>query len=331
MNRLNLLVLGMALVVGACAAAPGKPSAAPSGAVASPTPASTVSIATPTATASPDPWAEDLAILDRGVRSSHPDPFAIHTESEWTAKLAALPAELAGATPEQQHVRLSSSSGCSTPTRSSRRPSASMPTRCCRTASRTGGSSSAAKDPSLVGSRLVSIGGTPAEDVEAALKPLMPSDNEMGDLDGIEGPMVYVEWLTGLGIVDDPAAPGFVFEKPDGTQVMVDLSATDEASWAEELGIIGDLVGSAPRPSLAAPRRPGRGWTSPRRPFCSATTTTRKCCCPRRSRRCGAPSTTAAPRASSSTCATSAVATAASPSRSSTRSRATRTSTARAG
>ena len=116
----------------------------------------------------------------------------------------------------------------------------------------------AAKDPSLIGSRLVSIGGTPAEDVEAALKPLMPSDNEMGDLDGIEGPMVYVEWLTGLGIVDDPAAPGFVFEKPDGTQVMVDLSSTDEAPWADELGVVGDLVGTAPE---AVARRTEAAWT----------------------------------------------------------------------
>ena len=258
MNRLNLLVLGMALVVGGCAAAPEKPSAAPSDAVASPTPASTASTATPTATASPDPWAEDLAILDRGVRSNHPDPFAIHPESEWTAKLAALPVELAGATPEQQHVRLSELVGL-LDTHSFLAPPFGfhayevLPYRFSD-----GWFVIRAKDPSLIGSRLVSIGGTPAEDVEAALKPLMPSDNEMGDLDGIEGPMVYVEWLTGLGIVDDPAAPGFVFEKPDGTQVMVDLSATDEASWAEELGVIGDLVGSAPE---AVARRTEAAWT----------------------------------------------------------------------
>ena len=82
----------------------------------------------------------------------------------------------------------------------------------------------------------------------------------MGDLDGIEGG----QWCTSewgspaLGVVDDPAKPAFVFERPDATRVTVDLTATDEASWAEELGIVGDLVGTAPE---AVARRTEAAWT----------------------------------------------------------------------
>src|SRR4051812_11882715 len=104
-TRLTLLLAGF--MVAGCASA-AVPSIAPSPAEPSVTPAS----APPTTTPAPSltdaqAWDEDLAALDKGVRDSHPNPFAIHPESEWTAELAALPAELANATPEQQLVRLS--------------------------------------------------------------------------------------------------------------------------------------------------------------------------------------------------------------------------------
>ncbi len=41
----------------------------------------------------------------------------------------------------------------------------------------------AAKDESLIGSRLISIGGHPVDEVESTLRPLIPHDNEMGFLD----------------------------------------------------------------------------------------------------------------------------------------------------
>ena len=63
----------------------------------------------------------------------------------------------------------------------------------------------AADDRSLIGSRLVAIGSTPVAQVEAALRPLVPADNESGKLDGLQFPMSNVEILHGLGIVKDPA------------------------------------------------------------------------------------------------------------------------------
>jgi hypothetical protein len=115
-----------------------------------------------------------------------------------------------------------------------------------------------AKDPTLVGSRLVSIGGHPVAEVEAALRPLVPADNESGKLDGLAGSMSNVEFLHGLGIVDDPAKPGFVVRHPDGTQVTVDLTSSDLDTWSRELDVIGDLVGDAPE---AVARRGEAAWT----------------------------------------------------------------------
>ncbi len=89
------------------------------------------------------------------------------------------------------------------------------------------------------------------------MRPLVPADNESGKLDGLQGSMTTVEFLHGLGIVDDPAKPGFVFERADGAQVTVDLTSSDQSIWELQLGIIGDLLGDAPE---AVARRGEATW-----------------------------------------------------------------------
>ena len=116
----------------------------------------------------------------------------------------------------------------------------------------------AAKDKSLIGSRLISIGGHPVDEVESTLRPLIPHDNEMGFLDGVAEAFSLVEFLHGSGIVADPAKPQYVLERPDGTRATVDFPSVDEGTWGDEFHIVGDPIGGAPE---AVARRGELVWT----------------------------------------------------------------------
>ncbi len=214
--------------------------------------------AQPAASAKPDPWTEDLDFLDEQVRRYHPDPFAINPESAWTAKLAEIRRSLPTASPDEQLVQLASLAGL-LDTHSWSGPSESLHAyEILFYPFSDGWFVIRAVDPSLVGARLVSIGGVPVDQVEATLRPLVPSDNESGELDALEGLFSYVEYLHGTGIVADPAKPTYVLEHPDGSQVTVDPAAVSTGTWEQELGIVGDLIGDAPE---AVARRTEPVWT----------------------------------------------------------------------
>ncbi len=252
MRLITTVVLGC-LVVAGCGGAPVAtpgPSSAPSIAV--------VSAAPPTATASPDPWTADLDQLDRDVRAYHPSPFTINPESAWVAKLAELRRTLPTATPDEQLVQLASLVGL-------------LDTHSGLWVSGTihaydilfypfsdGWYTIRALDPSLIGTRLVSIGGVPVADVVKRFRPIVPSDNESGEMDSMQGLLSFVEFLHGAGIVTDPAKPSYVLERPDGSTTTVDLRSVPESRWEEELGIVGDLMGDAPE---AVARRTEPVWT----------------------------------------------------------------------
>jgi hypothetical protein len=114
-----------------------------------------------------------------------------------------------------------------------------------------------ARDESLIGARLVSVGGTPIDQIETALRPLIPSDNESGELTGLQDVLSTMEFLHGLGIVHDPDKPAFSFSKPNGSSVTVDLVPEDvESEWGA--GLIGYLLGDA---DDAVARRREPVWT----------------------------------------------------------------------
>lgn len=234
-HRKAVLTLGGMLIIAGCAPAsslaPLAPSVKPSAVALSPSPSGALTAAD---------WAEDLAQLDKAVRASHPSPFTIHPETEWVAKLAGLKESLPEADPDEQIVLMASLVGL-------------LDTHSWLTAAShhygvlvypfaDGWFVVRAVDPALVGSRLVSIGGTPVADIEAALRPLVPADNESGKLDGMQGLMSSVEYLHGLGIVKDPTKPAFVFEK-DGSRTTVDLGSVEYTSWEQKLDSIGGVVG----------------------------------------------------------------------------------------
>ena len=172
----------------------------------------------------------------------------------------------------------------------------------------------AARDETLIGSRLVSIGGTLVKQVESALRPLVPADNESGELIGVEDQLSTVEFLHGLGFVDDTSKPGFAFEKPDGSQMTVDLvPEVIDSEWIRSLN--GYLMGDAPK---AVARRGEPVWTrldKPTKTFVlSYNDYTGTDAGSRPSTLLDArPSTTARRSGSSSTCATLRAATAACP------------------
>ena len=237
------------LLVAACAA--NGPRASSS--TAAPVPAVGSSSAAP----SSDPWADDLTLLDNKVRAMHPGPFVVTPEAVWMAKLDELRMTLPTATPDERVVQFASLVGLLDTHSSMSGHFHYYDALFYRFAD--GWFVVRAKDRTLVGSRLVAIGDHPVSDVEAALRPLVPADNESGELDGLQYPMSTVEFLHGIGIVDDPAKPNYVLQRPDGTTTTVDLTSSEPVEfWETQLGVIGGLVGDAPE---AVARRGQSAWT----------------------------------------------------------------------
>ncbi len=246
------IALAVTLVAG-CAAASPTP-----GTSSAPPIATTPSASAALSLSEADAWAADLQHLDEMVRAKHVSPFTIHSEAEWKAKLAEIGPKVADAPIDQQFALVSSLVGL-LDTHSGLVPhSGFQPYEVLFYKFSDGWFTVAAKDASLIGSRLISIGGHPVDEVEATLRPLVPHDNEMGFLDGVEGAFSYAEFLHGSGIVADRAKPQYVLEHPDGTRVTVDFPTVDEGTWADEFHITGDLVGTAPE---AVARRGELAWT----------------------------------------------------------------------
>ena len=151
------------------------------------------------------PWTADLAKLDESVRR-HPSG-AVHdpSGSRVDRQARGAPPVVAAAAPDEQLVQLASLVGLlDTHSYLDWRPDATFYEVLVYPFS-DGVFAIRAKDPSLVGARLVSIGGVPVAKVQERLAPLVPHDNESGLLDGIQGLLSSVEYLHGAGIVADPA------------------------------------------------------------------------------------------------------------------------------
>ena len=243
--------LAMGIVLASCTAGPTAPSVA--------APATTGAPDTPAPEPSRDVWADDLHTIDLTVRLSHPSPFAIHSEAEWESRLAEVSAQIRTASPNEQITLVASLLGLlDTHSAFVTVPGGwhyygLLPYRFAD-----GWFIVRARAEHLVGDRLVSIGGTPIDDVERILEPLIPHDNGNGLLEGLVWVIESVEFLNGAGIVADPAHPAFELEKPDGTRLTVDPPVLDEATFPGELFPTGWLQGAAPE---AVARRGERIWT----------------------------------------------------------------------
>jgi len=236
-RRLALVAI-CALQLAGCEA--GAPSESPPASAPAPVP---TTAATPAATAAATPIGE-LDRFDQFVRANHPSPFMIHPESEWTAKLAEVKAKLGSITEPDAGIALVSSLVGLLDTHTwITRPNGFHPYPVFLYYFTEGWFVIAALDPTLVGARVVSIGGHPIADVEAAIRPLAPHDNEMGFL--LNGQFLFSvsEYLHGAGIVSDPARPSYVLELSDGTTRTEDFAPMPEQAWGESLHQVGMLIG----------------------------------------------------------------------------------------
>lgn len=186
-------------------------------------------------------WISDLKAIDSGVRHAHADPFAVVPEATWRAKVAELEIAFPTLDDDERIVGMASLAGLLDTHTGFFSPDQRMYDVSLYRFS-DGLFVIAATDPSLVGARLVSINGVTAADVEARLRPLLSGDNESARLNGM-GMMTQVDYLHGLGIVDDVEKPGFTFAMPDGTQQTVDLPTVDIDDFYEAQHLLGHLGG----------------------------------------------------------------------------------------
>lgn len=188
-----------------------------------------------------DTWVSDLVLIDDAVRNVHTDAFEVVSESEWSARIDDLEQKFPAMSEDERIVGMASLAGLlDTHTQYFGPDQRVYDVWMYRFSD--GLFVIAAKDPSLVGARLVSINGVAATDVETLLRPLLPADNESGKLNGMYL-TAYVDYLHGLGIVDDPAKPAFTFALPDGSEQTVDLGSSDVDDFFESQHLLGALGG----------------------------------------------------------------------------------------
>ena len=116
-----------------------------------------------------------------------------------------------------------------------------------------------ATDPSVVGAKLVQIGRTPIQRVLDAIVPLVNADNESALHDLRPYLMVVVEFLHAKGIVSDVSHPGIVFQKADGTKVVVDPPVLSPADLINKVYLGGVPLFGVGTPIKAPPAVRRRG------------------------------------------------------------------------
>jgi hypothetical protein len=87
----------------------------------------------------------------------------------------------------------------------------------------------------LVGTRLVAVEGTSAEDIVALVGPLMGHDNASSQLLRTTEFMLVAEILHGLGVVDEVGRATFTFEAPDGARSDVEVEPIPMGAYTQGL------------------------------------------------------------------------------------------------
>ena len=210
----------------------------------------------PTTTAADDTWISDLELIDTTFRTLHNDPFAVVPEATWSARIAQLKESFPTLSHDERVVGFGSLMGLLDTHTQFFSPNQRMYEVWLYQFS-DGWFVVAAKDPSLVGTRLVSINGTSAADVAAATRPLIPGDNESAKLNAVYL-MADVTYLHGLGIVNDPAKPAFRFARPDGSEFTIDLPSSLGEDFYGQLHLFGSMAGDE---NEAVRRRGEPIWT----------------------------------------------------------------------
>jgi len=230
----------VAATLTACGAGTAPTPAAPSGSPASQLPSTAPATAlSTTGTTTPTARPVDVQMMDDAVRNQHADPFAVVPEAVWSKKVEAVAQAFPTADKDHRAMLLGQLAGLlDTHTQFFGPPELMYDVWFYRFAD--GMYVVAARDHTLVGARLISIGRTSAKDVEKLMQPVIPGDNPSARLNAAYL-TAYVDHLHGLGIVADPSKPRFTFALASGRQRTVDLSSS--TSFPESAGILGSTAG----------------------------------------------------------------------------------------
>ena len=246
-----IAIAEVSLALVSCSASPtvAPSSTSPPGAPSS----SGASAPTPSAT---DP-ATDLAAIDDAVRHTHTNAFAVIPEADWTKHLDDVKARFGSMTPDQRVVAMAGLAGLLDthtqfyPTSNERIFNAYLyrfPE---------GLYVVTADDPSLVGSRLLAVDGTPIGKIEPKIRALIPADNESARDNNI-WVLGYPDYLHGLGIIDDKQKAAFDVVGLNGRRRTVTVTNVDNGQFGSAHHIEGSLAGTG---TEAVRRRQEKVWS----------------------------------------------------------------------
>jgi len=199
----------------------------------------------------------DLDAIDEAVRTTHANAFAVVPEAVWAKHVADLKAAFPGMSPDQRIVAMAGLLSLLDthtqffPTANERIFNAYLyrfPD---------GLYVVTADDPSLVGSRLVAVNGTPIATIEPKVRALIPADNESARDNNI-WVLGYPDYLHGLGIIDDKEKAEFDVVGSDGRHRTVTVTNVDNGTFGSAHHIQGALAGTG---TEAVRRREEKLWS----------------------------------------------------------------------
>lgn len=186
-----------------------------------------------------DEWREDLARLVEFIGEAHPMPYVKTSEADFEAAVADLDARLPELSDQQtffEMMRIVAMIDGHSHISMDLQEYATFDTYPIRLYPFSDGvfvTDAHAPYQDAVGGRVVSIGGTPIDEVLAQVSEYAPHDNAYSASLIAPWFTLYPELLLHLGIIDDAAAPEFVIEMADGTTTTLNPQAVAREAYSE--------------------------------------------------------------------------------------------------
>jgi hypothetical protein len=237
-------LVALAVLVVACGGPTASPVPTASPPPTDPPPASHTSA--PSASVGPSA-ADDLAALLETLERSHPEPFHGVDREEFVAALSAYEASLPDLTPDQASVGLmrvwamlsrEGRDGHQFAFPAETHAGPLLPIRVYEFAEGLFVTDASPPHESIVGARITAIGGTPIDEVLAAVEPLVPRDGPATVPSFRPILLLRAQVLRGLGIIGEGSV-AVDLELPDGSATTVELEPVEPGGHTEWVGPVG--------------------------------------------------------------------------------------------
>jgi hypothetical protein len=194
-------------------------------------------------------WASDLDLLLPGIEMIHPDPYHSTPKPQLVAAIAALKESVAQATDDELMIGLLrivaqlSASGRDGHTGAfiwgtdSAYPVHSLPLRLWFFADGLYVVDALPPYENLIGSRVDGIAGRPVEEVQAAIEPLVPRDNDETVVLLTPRFLLIPEVLHGLGIIGQVGPVELTLADQDAAVAVEPIAMVDYNAWAGPYGL----------------------------------------------------------------------------------------------